>query len=63
MCTLCRLTKCFANGMQVEMIRCSRKTNVGKSPSKNRTTSNEQTQLELVRFFHLFYILINNKKL
>jgi hypothetical protein len=49
--------------MQIEMIRCSRKTNVGKSRPKNRMITNEQNQLQLVRFFHLFYILISNKKL
>ena len=52
-CPSCRLAKCFASGMQIEMLRSFRKTTLKK-----------RNQSQQVRFFNIFTFLslisINN---
>ncbi len=58
MCTSCRLAKCFASGMQVDLLRAPRtvKNHTNQKPpvttiSTISTTQEEKDQPQQVRFF------------
>ena len=53
-CTSCRLAKCFASGMTVDMIRAPRPKKVKKPDTKIiPVIKNEQKQLQIVRLIYL----------
>jgi hypothetical protein len=62
-CSSCRLAKCFACGMQIEMLRASR-TRKNKTNQKGKTTKissvsskcKQKDQSEKVRFLLIFEI-------
>ena len=53
-CTFCRLKKCFASGMQIELIRCSRHQNTRKSRSNKSLTTNDSNLSYSVRIDSLY---------
>lgn len=64
-CTACRLAKCFARGMQIELIRCplpkknltNKNFNAFTATSNILITTNEQSQVKLTKFIELKFFL------
>lgn len=57
-CTFCRLAKCFASGMQIELIRCPRTRKNTKR--QTRTMMNEMKAIVSNRSAQVRFILVFN---
>ncbi len=57
MCSFCRLNKCFASGMQIELIRGSRY----KKNCKRQKKKIELIEIDQVRLFHFLKKKIKKK--